>query len=158
MDKFGAFAAWVGIAAFFLAVPMAVVANLLTPKMSEWLATRSRSAQLAEIDRLKRRIAMLSAPFSEHLAFTVRRIVFAILFLSIAAVYSPLVVHFMGGRREYVLLGSAAIMLFSLYRGVRNGWEAIQASYALSVVWRKTEVESIKNKIILLSARLGDKS
>lgn len=36
MERLGVFAAWVGIVAFVLAIPMAVCANLLTPHVKEW--------------------------------------------------------------------------------------------------------------------------
>ena len=62
MDKFGVFAAWVGIVAFFLAVPLAVIANLLTPRVASlWAKTSAARSErrietlrktLIEIDRL----------------------------------------------------------------------------------------------------------
>jgi hypothetical protein len=52
MDKFGLFVAWVGIVAFFLAIPMAVVANLATPRIQSWWATTSELRKSVRIERL----------------------------------------------------------------------------------------------------------
>jgi hypothetical protein len=42
MGNFGVFAAWVGILASILAIPFSIAANLLTPKVSNWWARKSK--------------------------------------------------------------------------------------------------------------------
>jgi hypothetical protein len=54
MDKFGIFAAWVTIVAVLLAIPLSVIANILTPKVQVWWSKTSSI-------RLRRRINYVSS-------------------------------------------------------------------------------------------------
>lgn len=49
---------WIGLLALFLAVPLAVIGNILTPKILNWWAARSRAA-------LEKRIAKLEAELAD---------------------------------------------------------------------------------------------
>jgi hypothetical protein len=53
MDKIGVFAACVGIVAFFLAIPMAILANLLTPKAKDYWALTTQSRREKRIHELE---------------------------------------------------------------------------------------------------------
>jgi hypothetical protein len=64
MESFGFFAAWVGVAAFLLAIPMAVVANLLTPRVQAWWATTTNARKDKRINKLKTRLKFLETSMS----------------------------------------------------------------------------------------------
>jgi hypothetical protein len=53
MDRFGVFAAWVGIVAFLLAIPMGVVSSLLAPKVLAWWAATTHKRASRRIRWLK---------------------------------------------------------------------------------------------------------
>jgi hypothetical protein len=56
MNKWGWLFGWVGLGAFVLAIPMAIAANLLTPKVRDWWASTSRSRALKRYEMLRREI------------------------------------------------------------------------------------------------------
>ena len=56
------FFAWVGLAAFVLAIPMAICANLATPKVRHWWGTTSNA-------RRTRRIMALKAQLFRYMSF-----------------------------------------------------------------------------------------
>jgi len=61
MDRFGIFAAWVGIVAFFLAIPMSVLGNILTPKLLSFWATTSLVRKERRIAKLRIDLKLLDA-------------------------------------------------------------------------------------------------
>ncbi|MBI2815924.1 MAG: hypothetical protein HYX72_03190 [Acidobacteria bacterium] len=67
MERFYLYAAVLGVLAFILAIPMAVAANLLTPKVQRWWASSSRSRALKRLSRLEKQISELQAMSEWHL-------------------------------------------------------------------------------------------
>ena len=61
MDGFGVFATWIGIVAFFLAIPMSVVGNILTPKLLTLWATTSLVRKERRIAKLRIDLKLLDA-------------------------------------------------------------------------------------------------
>jgi hypothetical protein len=57
MDPWGHFFGWVGIIALVLAIPLAVIANLLTPTVRQWWATTSTNRRKKRIKELNERLA-----------------------------------------------------------------------------------------------------
>jgi hypothetical protein len=57
MDKWGQFFGWVGIASFLLAVPLAVLANILTPKVRDWWASTSQKRRARRYKQLGTQIS-----------------------------------------------------------------------------------------------------
>jgi hypothetical protein len=60
MDKFGYFAAWVGILGVLLAIPLTVLGNILTPKLVEWWSKSSAARRAHRVKVLKGEIHDLS--------------------------------------------------------------------------------------------------
>jgi MFS family permease len=56
MDKWGIIFGSVGVLAFLLAIPMSIVANILTPKLRDWWASTSRARGLKRYRYLGREI------------------------------------------------------------------------------------------------------
>lgn len=56
---FTTFAAWVGILAFFFALPIAVIGNLITPKIAAWWATTSGKRRENRVTLLKQELGAL---------------------------------------------------------------------------------------------------
>ena len=57
---FNSFVAWIGIVGFTLAIPMSVLANLLTPRIQNWWSTTSQARKNKRIEELKAKIKLFS--------------------------------------------------------------------------------------------------
>ena len=93
VEKFGIFAAWVGVCALFLAVPMSIAANLLTPKVQRWWATTTASRARSRLEELRKKKAdieeekkdpwllasRIMQPLVDFINFGIVSIIFAIL-------------------------------------------------------------------------------
>lgn len=53
MDKWSLFFGWVGLLSFVFAIPLAVIANLLTPRVQQWWALASQARRSLRLDVLK---------------------------------------------------------------------------------------------------------
>jgi len=91
-DPLSTIVGWIGIAAFLLAIPMAVVANLLTPRVQNWWAGRNKKAAAKRLDRLAnwQRLVADAEP-NEHVAFILRQALYALGYFFAATLYANMV-------------------------------------------------------------------
>jgi hypothetical protein len=68
----------IGVVAFFLSVPMSVLANLLTPRVQNWWALRSKNAARKRIASLERNLWRISQ-YHEHPVLLTNHLLFIIL-------------------------------------------------------------------------------
>jgi hypothetical protein len=73
MDITGTILAWVGLLAFILAIPMNVIANLITPRAETWWATTSSVRRQRRIEKLRRALDVFNSR-QEHWADVLLRL------------------------------------------------------------------------------------
>jgi hypothetical protein len=135
MDHFDYFVGWIGIVAFLLAIPMSILANMLTPKIQAWWANTSSARKARRIQYLQREIPWLER--SGKLTFRLERLILGVRVLALGLIAITYVLYFLNGSINHVI---DHIVL---------GTAAHPPGYIYPTGWRSTRLEMMR--VILLT-------
>lgn len=141
----------IGIIALLLAIPLSVLANLLTPTVKNWLALLSKKLTIERIAALEYELERLGdLGVASNLLFLLQRLFLALIFIGAGAAFLSL-----SFIKRLFSFQQGFLFVSYFFFGISAGW----AVYGIRDIERRRTPkykEKVERKITFLKSRLVD--